>query len=148
MSERTIALWLILAAGLIGRNHFVTVAAALLLLFSLTSQSRILPFLATNGIDIGVIIMIMAIMVPFATGSVETNDLLQTVTTVPGLLAIAVGILASCLAALGIGLLKARPEVMMGLVVGSIIGTAFFKGVPAGPLVAAGITALLFEFFR
>jgi uncharacterized membrane protein (DUF441 family) len=47
----------------------------------------------------------------------------------------------------GLNMLKLDPELMVGLVVGGIIGIVFFKGVPVGPLMAAGIAALFIKIF-
>ena len=35
-----------------------------------------------------------------------------------------------------------QPGVVPGLIVGTVIGVAFLKGVPVGPLIAAGILSL------
>ena len=39
--------------------------------------------------------------------------------------------------------LTSQPQVMVGLMVGTILGVAFFRGVPVGPLIAAGMVALV-----
>jgi uncharacterized membrane protein (DUF441 family) len=36
-----------------------------------------------------------------------------------------------------------QPTVVTGLLVGTIIGVTFFRGVPVGPLIAAGIVSVL-----
>jgi len=36
---------------------------------------------------------------------------------------------------------------IVGLVIGSIFGIIFMRGIPVGPLMAAGITALLIKIF-
>jgi uncharacterized membrane protein (DUF441 family) len=41
--------------------------------------------------------------------------------------------------------MKSNPEVMIGLLLGTIIGTAFFGGIPVGPLVAAGLAAFVIK---
>jgi uncharacterized membrane protein (DUF441 family) len=42
---------------------------------------------------------------------------------------------------MGLNLLESRPQVILGLVIGSIIGIVFFKGIPVGPLMAGGVAA-------
>ncbi|MCO6560559.1 MAG: DUF441 family protein, partial [Gilliamella sp.] len=37
----------------------------------------------------------------------------------------------------------AHPTIINGLIIGTLIGVAFFKGIPVGPLIAAGILSLL-----
>ena len=55
------------------------------------------------------------------------------------LTAFAVGILVAWLAGRGVPLMSTRPELVTGLLVGTIIGVAFLGGIPVGPLIAAGI---------
>lgn len=47
----------------------------------------------------------------------------------------------------GLELLKLDPQLIVGLVIGSIFGIVFMKGIPVGPLMAAGITAFLLKLF-
>ena len=44
-------------------------------------------------------------------------------------------------------MLKFDPQLIVGLVLGSILGIVFFRGIPVGPLMAAGITAILYKIF-
>ncbi|MOA41206.1 hypothetical protein D3C78_1631460 [compost metagenome] len=59
------------------------------------------------------------------------------------LLAIAIGILVAYLGGRGAILMTNQPTVVAGLLIGTVIGVALFKGVPVGPLIAAGILSLL-----
>ncbi|MEC0140976.1 DUF441 family protein, partial [Paenibacillus macerans] len=36
-----------------------------------------------------------------------------------------------------------QPTVVAGLLIGTVLGVAFFRGVPVGPLIAAGILSLV-----
>ena len=38
--------------------------------------------------------------------------------------------------------MSVQPSVIGGLLIGTVIGVAFFRGVPVGPLIAAGIVSL------
>ena len=59
------------------------------------------------------------------------------------LLAIVVGVVVAWLAGKGVPLMGEQPVLVTGLMVGTIIGVAFLGGIPVGPLIAAGILALL-----
>jgi uncharacterized membrane protein (DUF441 family) len=39
--------------------------------------------------------------------------------------------------------MTAQPLIVTGLLLGTLIGVAVFRGVPVGPLIAAGILSLL-----
>jgi len=90
----------------------------------------------------------ISVLVPFATEKVTISDIRECFTTVPGILAILGGALATYMNGQGLNLLKIDPELMAGLVVGGIIGIVFFRGQPVGPLMAAGLTAFFLKIFQ
>ncbi len=69
-------------------------------------------------------------------------------TSVPGILAIAGGAIATYMNGKGLDLLKMDPQMIIGLVIGSIFGILFLRGIPVGPLMAAGITAFLMKIVQ
>ena len=124
-------------------NNTVTFAVLLLLLFKLTPLANYFPFLNQYGLTIGIVILTAAMMVPLADGSLKIGDIAKSFTTWQSILAIFVGILVSWLGTRGISLIGAHPKIINGLIIGTLIGVAFFKGIPVGPLIAAGILSLL-----
>jgi uncharacterized membrane protein (DUF441 family) len=84
-------------------------------------------------------------MIPFAKNKISVKELAQTFITPIGLLSILGGTIATYLCGQGLGLLNLRPEVMLGLVIGTVLGVSFFKGIPVGPLAAAGLTAIFLK---
>jgi uncharacterized membrane protein (DUF441 family) len=90
----------------------------------------------------------LAIMVPLANGKVSAGDIMYNLVSLPGILAVAGGAGATYLNARGLTLLKADPEIIFGMVLGSILGIVFLHGVPVGPLMAAGIAALFMPVIR
>lgn len=145
MSQGTFVILLVLILALIGRNNLVIAAAALLLVMRLTVLNETFPFLIEKGIELGILFLTISVLAPFASGQVTTSDILNTVKSPAGLAAIFSGVLASYLTGEGIGLLKGRPEIMVGLIMGSIVGASLISGVPAGPLVAAGFAAVIIQ---
>lgn len=124
-------------------NNTMTFAILLLLMFKLTPLAVYFPFLNKYGLTIGVVILTAAMMVPLADGSLKVADIVKSFTTWQSIVAIAVGILVSWLGTRGISLIGAHPTIVNGLIIGTLIGVAFFKGIPVGPLIAAGILSLL-----
>ncbi|MCX8657123.1 DUF441 domain-containing protein [Gilliamella sp. B2894] len=124
-------------------NNTLTFAILLLLMFKLTPLAVYFPFLNKYGLTIGVVILTAAMMVPLADGSLKVADIVKSFTTWQSIVAIAVGILVSWLGTRGISLIGAHPTIVNGLIIGTLIGVAFFKGIPVGPLIAAGILSLL-----
>ena len=57
--------------------------------------------------------------------------------------AIGVGLFVAWLGGRGVTLMTRQPNVVAGLLIGTIAGVALLRGVPVGPLIAAGILSLL-----
>lgn len=134
--------------GLLGRSHIIATAASILLILKLTSLERFFPTVERRGLEFGLLFLTMAVLVPFANSKIEWKDITPLFTTIPGLLALIGGATATYMNSKGLALLKLDPELVVGLVIGSIIGIVFFRGIPVGPLMAAGITAFLIQMFR
>lgn len=105
--------------------------------------AKVLSYPRTPGLEAGLIFLVVSVLVPFASGRVAPRDMLQSFVSLPGLIAIASGIIATHMNCQGLELLQRFPQMMIGMVIGSIIGVAFFGGIPVGPLMAGGIAALL-----
>ncbi|ACB85527.1 DUF441 domain-containing protein [Natranaerobius thermophilus] len=145
MFHEIVVLLFIFLIALIGKNDLVATAGALLFVMKFSPLSNVFPFLTERGIELGILLLTLSVLTPFAAGDIMPRDLLSTLKSPAGLIAVFSGIVASYLTGHGVELLRSRPEVMVGLIVGSIIGASFLKGVPAGPLVAAGLAAVLIK---
>ncbi|HAA33820.1 MAG TPA: DUF441 domain-containing protein [Firmicutes bacterium] len=127
--------------GLLARSSSLTLAAGLLLLIKVLGIRSLLPLLEERGVELGLLFLMIAVLVPLALERVGGREILLTFSSLPGILAIAGGIIATRLNGMGLNLLESRPQVILGLVIGSIIGIVFFKGIPVGPLMAGGVAA-------
>ncbi|HEY8495897.1 MAG TPA: DUF441 domain-containing protein [Limnochordales bacterium] len=145
MGEGTVILLLILAAGLLGGNELVSVSAAVLLFLRASGLGHAFQFLEEHGLDLGIVFLLLGLLLPFATDRLGVAATASSLTKPAGLIAVGVGTLAAYLAAQGVAMLRLHPEVLVGLIVGSVIGVYFLKGIPAGPLVAAGIASVLYR---
>lgn len=132
---------LIFVLGLAARSSSLTMAAGLLLLIKLCNIKSLLPLLEERGLEIGLFFLMIAVLVPLALERVDAREIIMTFSSLPGILAIAGGIIATRLNGMGLTLLNSQPQIILGLVIGSIIGIVFLKGVPVGPLMAGGLTA-------
>jgi uncharacterized membrane protein (DUF441 family) len=139
---------LLIIIGLIGRSPIIATAASFLLILKLIHLQRFFPGVERRGLEFGLLFLTIAVLVPFASGKVSIKDVSQIFTTLPGILALIGGSVATYMNGKGLDLLKMDPELVVGLVVGSIIGIVFMRGIPVGPLMAAGITAFLLKIFQ
>lgn len=144
MSGNAILLILILV-GLAGRSPIITTAACVLLVVKLLSLERFFPTIERRGLEFGLLLLTIGVLVPFANGKITFRDIGQVLYSMPGVLALIGGATAAYLNGRGLELLKLDPQVVIGLVIGSILGIIFLRGIPVGPLLAAGLTAMLLK---
>ncbi len=134
--------------GLIGRSSIITTAACVLLIIKLTHLDRYLPTIERRGIELGLLFLTLAVLVPFASGRIQPKDILAAFTGWIGWVALAGGAVGAYLNSRGLDTLKADPQLIVGIVVGSIVGVVFLRGIPVGPLMAAGLTAVLIKLVQ
>lgn len=138
-----IVLLILLACGIFSQNNTIIIATALLIIFKmLPFQQPIFDFLQKDGLNIGILILTIAVLSPIASGKISGEMILKSFVNVQSLLAIAVGIFVAWLGGRGVKLMSAEPNVIAGLLIGTVAGVAFLRGVPVGPLIAAGILSL------
>ncbi|MEB5929930.1 DUF441 domain-containing protein [Acinetobacter schindleri] len=138
-----IVLLVLLACGIFSHNTAVTIAAGVLLVLKITPLNEMLPYVQTLGLNIGVIILTIGVLAPIASGKISGDSILKSFLSWKSLLAIAVGIFVAWLGGRGVKLMTNQPNVVAGLLIGTVAGVAFLRGVPVGPLIAAGILSLL-----
>lgn len=138
-----IVLIVLLACGVLSQNTAVTIAAAVLIVFRITPLSEFFPLLQQHGLNIGIIILTIGVLTPIASGSIAGNDILKSFLSWKSLMAIAVGVFVAWLGGRGVQLMANQPNIVAGLLIGTVAGVAILRGVPVGPLIAAGILSLL-----
>ncbi|MCG7376823.1 MULTISPECIES: DUF441 domain-containing protein [Paenibacillus] len=131
------------ALGIISSNTPVAVAMVFLLLLRVLNLNQAFPWLEKYGLTIGIIILTIGVMAPLASGKISLQTIGESFLHWKSLLAIGVGLLVAYLGGRGATLMSTQPTVVAGLLIGTVLGVALFKGVPVGPLIAAGILSLL-----
>ena len=145
MVQDNLLLLVIFAVGMTFNNNLIAAGAGSLLVLKLIRMKSILLLLERRSVEVGLMFLLIAVLVPFALDRVSVGEIWNTFRSVKGLVAIIGGIAAAYLCGRGLVLLQVEPEIVVGLVVGTVIGVSLLKGIPVGPLAAAGITAILFN---
>lgn len=139
--ESWLFLGVVLLIALFGKNMSLVIATVVVMALKLLPMTaKWLPVIQNRGINWGVTIISVAILIPIATGQITFNDLFKAFRTPAGWIAIEAGIAVAILSKYGINQLAAVPQVTVALVLGTIIGVVVFKGVAAGPVIASGMT--------
>ena len=131
------------ALGVISSNSPITIAMVVLLLIRVLGLQQAFPWLEKYGLTVGIIILTIGVMTPLASGKISLQTVGQSFLHWKSLAAIGVGILVAYLGGRGAMLMGSQPTIVAGLLIGTVLGVALFKGVPVGPLIAAGILSLL-----
>ena len=138
-----IVLLVLLACGIFSHNSAVTIAAAVLIVLKITPLSSLLPYVQAHGLNIGIIILTIGVLTPIASGKISGESILKSFLSWKSLLAIAIGVFVAWLGGRGVKLMSNQTDVVAGLLLGTVAGVAVLRGVPVGPLIAAGILSLL-----
>lgn len=147
--ESWLFLALILVIALAGKNMSLFIASVVVMGLKLIPlTNKWMPVIQAKGINWGVIVISIAILIPIATGQIGFKDLFNTFKTPAGWIAILAGIAVAILSRYGVDQLAAVPQVTVALVLGTIIGVVVFKGVAAGPVIASGMTYLVITLFN
>ncbi|MDD3168976.1 MAG: DUF441 domain-containing protein [Eubacteriales bacterium] len=139
-------LFAILAVAVIGKAHTVAVAAGILLVLKLSGTDKYLyPFLEKNGMAFGIVILIAAILLPIAKGTVTAESIKGIFTSWVGVAALSLSFVTTYLSGRGLEFLTVQGygSVMPAMIIGAVIATAFLGGVPVGPLITSGLLVVL-----
>ncbi|RLZ09369.1 DUF441 domain-containing protein [Acinetobacter sp. 2JN-4] len=137
-----LVLLILLAVGVFSHNTAVTIATGVLILVKLTPLEQFFPYIQQHGLNIGIIILTIGVLAPIASGKISGEDILKSFISVKSLIAIAIGLLVAWLGGRGMKLMTSQPDVIAGLLIGTVAGVALLRGVPVGPLIAAGILSV------
>ncbi|WP_333871081.1 DUF441 domain-containing protein [Desulforamulus putei] len=145
MPKGNIFLLVLLLMGLAADSILLATAACILLILKLSNLHRFISIIERRGLEVGLIFLMLSVLVPLAHDNLIYWDLLKATLSPQGILALIGGALATHMNGEGLKLLKLDPQLIFGMVIGSIIGIVFLGGIPIGPLMAAGLTALFLE---
>ncbi|TEB08970.1 DUF441 domain-containing protein [Pelotomaculum propionicicum] len=139
---------ILLFLGLFGRSNLIVASTCILLSIRYFNLDHlILPVLEKRGLEIGLVLLMLHILAPIATGKLTKEDL-YSVVSLKGILALVAGALATKLNGDGLNLMNANPELIFGLTAGTVVGIILLRGMPCGPVMAAAVTAVFFQVFQ
>lgn len=146
MHATLLVLVILLVCGILSHNNTIIVAAAVLIVLkALPITAPFLNYIEKYGLNFGILILTIGVLAPIATGKIAGQTVLKSFMSVPSILAVVVGVFVAYLGGRGVKLMSAEPNVVAGLLVGTVIGVAVLRGVPVGPLIAAGILSLFYN---
>jgi uncharacterized membrane protein (DUF441 family) len=148
MSQINLVLFVLLILGLLSKNNSLIISSIILFALRIFKLEDYLSLLDQYSIKLGIILIMLGVLTPVATGDVDLLQIIDSIKKPIGIIAIVMGVLVTQFTKEGLDLMNVAPEIIPNLVAGIIIGIAFFQGVPSGPLIASGITAFLVKIFQ
>jgi uncharacterized membrane protein (DUF441 family) len=140
---------ILLGIGVIAKNQSLIFAVSCLLIIKLMGlELKLLPTIGAKGINWGVTIITIAVLVPIATGDIGFKQLLDAVKSAYAWIALGAGIAVALIAKNGLTLLAEDPHITTALVFGTILAVALFNGVAVGPLIGAGIAYIAMQIVK
>ncbi len=148
MLANNLLLLSMLILGLIAGNRLVSAASGCLLLLQILQMENLVVLLSDKAIDWGLILLLIAILAPIAEEPPHYEQLVRQLRTPATMFAVVGGAAATRLQGSGLHLLQEQPQIVLGLLIGTIVGVFFLDGIPVGPLTGAGLTAGIMLLFR
>ena len=126
----------------------VAYAAGAVILLMVLGLNQVIDVLGDKGITWGIILLTAAIFVPIATGKITWADIMYCFQSPVGIVSLIVGAGVAIFGYLGVDYMKASPEVATALIIGTMIGVFFFRGIPVGPLIASGVVYVVMTIWQ
>src|SRR5690554_6575036 len=101
--DANIILTFILVIAVLGKANSVAVAVTILLLIKLINLDQIIyPVIEKNGVQWGLVILIAAILIPIANGSIMLTNIKQIFTSWIGVISLILSLFTTYLSGLGL----------------------------------------------
>ncbi len=143
-----LVLIVVLILGIMVNNTSLILSGAVLLGARVFKLDNLLVLIDDYSIKIGIILIMLGVLTPLARGQLQLKGLTKTLLNPLPILGLIMGVAVTQFTREGLGLMESSPTVTINLVIGVILGVAFFNGVPSGPLIASGITAVIYQLFK
>ena len=126
-----IVLFILLALGVFSQNNTIILATVLLIILKISPFGEMmLPYVDKYGISFGILILTIGVLAPIASGKLNSETILQSFISPKSLIAILVGLLVAYLGGRGVKLMTNEPQVIAGLLIGTVLGVAFCAAYP------------------
>lgn len=136
---------IILVFGVLANSRIIVLASSILLLFKALQIDVFFRFFSDRGIEIGLVFLLLAVLSSLLVSPLDWEELKLTFASREGIVAVLAGLTATRFNKLGLNLLHNTPQIIIGIVAGSLLGIVFLQGIPVGPMMAAGLTALMLK---
>lgn len=140
MNQPVLFLIILFIVGFLAKNQSLMFAVGFLLAVKLTGlDEKLFPHIQSKGINWGVTVITIAVLVPIATGDIGFKQLTEAMKSSYAWIALGAGIAVALIAKNGLTLLQDDPHITTALVFGTILAVSLFGGVAVGPLIGQAL---------
>lgn len=125
--------------GVIAHNMTVTYSTLLIMVLKFILPEDKLLFFGSHGMEWGIILLMAAMFTPMTTGTIGFQEIIAVFRSPVGIASLFIGVLVALFGRWGVEYMTQDPEIVASLIIGTIIGVVFFRGVPVGPMIASGM---------
>lgn len=147
MSEGTVALLIIAVLSLALRDYTLASASAVLLLLGILRTDAVVV-VNRYGLNVGLFFLMLFLLSPLLSGNSRFMDVWNFFKSPLGFYTVGCGIVSSYVGGKGVSYIQASPQSFFAVLIGTLIGVLFFRGLPAGLLIGAGFVSLVLSFGR
>jgi uncharacterized membrane protein (DUF441 family) len=148
METGILIILIVLILGILSHNNSLSYSAAIVLILRILNLKNLLDLMDKNAIKWGIIVLTVGVLTPFITGKVGFKEIKDVSKSPTAIIAVLAGLLTAIIAGRGLNLIAGEPSIVIGIVIGSVIGVAFFNGVAIGPMTAAGLLAVILGIIK
>ncbi len=134
-----IILSVVLVLSIFTKNRAMVIGTAVMLVLKFFKADKPIEYIAKNGISWGIILITMGFLAPIVLERYTLNDMKTIFLKLDGIVGFFAGISVALLGAKGIEIGPINTNLTLGVIVGTFVAVAFFKGTPVGPLIGSGI---------
>jgi uncharacterized membrane protein (DUF441 family) len=142
MSQAGIALLIVLLLSIIFKDYILATAAGVLFLLSFIVSKSTLASAGKPAFSLGIFFLMVFILMPVATERVRLSELIEQFKSPIFFLTIATAAIISYFGGKGVSFIQ-QPHILFAVVLGTLIGVLFLRGLPAGLIIAAGIVSVV-----
>ncbi|MGM0369246.1 MAG: DUF441 domain-containing protein [Bacillota bacterium] len=143
--QANILLIIVGVLGIVVNNQSLLISGFLLLFLRILGLDSFLKIIDNYSVKLGIILIMLGVLASLAIGEQDFSLLIERLNEPLTYLALTMGVLVTQFTREGINLFETDPSITVILVIGIIVGVAFFNGKPSGPLIASGITAVVYQ---
>src|SRR5690554_2602636 len=122
-------LLIVFIIAVLTKNNLLGAAAAIVFFVHLMRLNRFFPLIRSRGLEAGVLLLTVALLVPLADGQLTKETLFSSLLSPIGLLAVIGGVLGAYFNSQGLDLIAVEPSIIPGILIGVMVSVFFFGGV-------------------